>query len=468
MAENTDNSAPETNTEDNNKELNNETKIQVNRGPVSKPLPKLPAEEDDLIAASANIDDDIKDSQPAHQAVVGMQPKKSKKKLIIIIIVLLLIAGAAAAVYFLVLNKPKTTSKPGQTNATDSAPAVETKNSYLPENIAYAFKAKESDPYSVYYRPAAGGERKEALKLDAGKVVLDNDAQGPIVAFIADNVLYASTDSGKTYTKIYEKTGSEELISVRISFDFKRIGLSVLPEFGTATKTKVYSLDLNGKDKKTIAESDKAILLIGWNSDKNKVVYSTGCYACDGARDGYKITDFKENKTQDIVKNLNVKTFNYSVAVSTDMSKFVYSTGLEDNVSEGLGVTTLAPYVIKSVDLNSLAETTLATIGTKDEKNSNGTVKKRDIKLGFLTGSSTPFYIDGLTLNKLDAGKSSLIYQSDKNILDVDYVSDKNIIVSTGGATSDFLLSNYSLSDKKSTQIFSGDNNTLILGVTTK
>ncbi len=433
---------------------------------------KVGKEESILQAASEELTET--ETVDASRAVTaGVPSKKSHKKLILkLLIVVVVIGGLVAGGVF--LTKKTTPVPDGKTSTANvsTSPAKDAKAN-VPDTVAYAYRANNSDPYTIYYRSAVGGERTEVMKLERDEYASVSDVVGNVVVFGSDTKLYVSEDAGKTYSTVYTAASGEAINSVKVSADATKIAVATVPDFSNQSKGQVFSIDLDGKSKKTLFDDSSALYLIGWNNSKQKIAYWQGCYACDGGRTGWKLRDLKTKVVRDLVKDVDPKTYYYTAAISDDMSTLMYVQTTYDGAiqEEGLpGYYSAAPYIVKKADLGANnGGTTIATVGKKQETNSNGTDKIRRFSLGFLAGTNTGYYAEGNKINLVSTEGTSVLYQADADISAVHFASDKSVIVSTGELSSaDFLLSNYDLSAKKSVQIFQGDVNTSLFGITTK
>ena len=408
------------------------------------------------------------------------QKKKTHKlrKFFIILLVLLLIAGAGAGGWYLVFKK-KIFSKSGTPTATetketkvvtpDAKPVVA---DVSPSTVAYAFKTGSSEPYTLYYRPATGGDRVVVKKLDSNFNIMYHDVVKSSVVFGSDTMVYASTDAGKSYSVIYQTAGGGVITSLKLSSEGTRLAIGLIPNFGDNVKGKVISVDLKGKDSKDLFEADKyAIYTIGWSDVKQTFAYAEGCYACDGGRSALKLRDLKAKTAKDLVPGSNVKALGGAQAVSDDMTKLVYVESTYDpaiKVEGPFGYYSAAPYKVQLLDIETAKLTPLTTIGTKNEKNANGTEKLRQFYVGFLAGTNVPYYAEGNALFTVDGSKPNLELDANAQIFGVYFVTHMAIVSASGKSTDDFSLTHYNGSDKKITSVFTGDNNTVVLGVTTK
>ncbi len=453
-----------------------EDDIPESDSPAERPVaPRVGKEESILQAASEELTEAeaAEPDQPSRTVSVGTPIKKSHKKLLLSALAVVIIGGLVVGGLML-FRKPVKTPVVKTTESDVTSSSAQENRTYVPNTVAYAYRANTTDPYSVYYRPAAGGERKEVMKLERDEYTSVSDVVGNIVVFGSDTKLYVSDDAGKTYTNVYTAASGEAINSVKVSSDRTKVAVAVVPDFSNQSKGQVFSIDLNGKNKKTLFDDPSALYLIGWNNSKQKIAYWQGCYSCDGGRTGWKLRDLKSKAVRDLVKGVDPKTYYHQAAISDDMSTLMYVQSTYDaaiKVSDPPGYYSAAPYKVMKADLTTADNSgiDIATVGKKQEKNSNGTDKIRRFSLGFLAGTNDGYYAEGNKINLVSTEGTVVLYQADQDISAVHYASDKAVIVSTGDISSaDFLLSNYDLVAKKSTQIFQGDANTSVFGVSTK
>ncbi len=385
------------------------------------------------------------------------------KRLAIILLVLVVIS---TGVWWFVMRGSKSNTSSKSSNYGSQTQTTQTVNNYTPATVAYAFKG-DSTPYIIYWRPANGGDRTPVdQKLDTSETIVDSDVNGSNVVVASSKAIYVSTDSGKSYKAVVKLKANEQVTSVKFATDGKSIVYGDLPDAGG--KNTVKSMDLDGTGSKTVFTSNKAgVFIIGYNSAKQKIVYREGCYNCDGGADLPILRDIKANKTSNLMTGLTINEV-ADIAISSDFSSLVFAQSTENASApeQALGVFTGAPYAINTVDLRSLKTTKVTGFGTKGEKNTNGTLKARQVHVGFVAGTNSIYYTDDTKLYVVSAGKTSLVYEASKPLLFVPYVGKDVVIAGSGDQTADYTLTNYNISIKKSTTILSGDNNTILFGVT--
>ncbi len=393
------------------------------------------------------------------------KPKGGKKSIKILLIIIALAFAAVVAWWFFIKKDASNTANAPTPSSSQTSQLA----SYTPENVAYAFKAKDSDPYIAFIRPATGGERVAAKTLIASEPIMDSDVYGTNVVFVTSKSIYVSTDSGKTYTAVFDLAAGEQVTSVKFSTDGKTIAYGSLPD--KPRKNIVKTMDLTGKNTKDLFTSTQAgVFIHAYSSSKNKIAYQEGCYGCDGGPGSPVIRDLTTNKVAEPFKDVNVSSnIIQEVAVNSEFSSLIYlkstaNTAGDQAVSAFFG----APYTINTINLSDNKSLEVTSIGTKGEKASNGTLKTREVHVGFVAGTNTAYYSADKQLFTVKSGKPSLTFESTNNILLLPFVGTEEVIVGIGKDTSDYTLSNYNFASKKSIKIFQGDNNTVIFGVTTK
>lgn len=435
------------------------------------PTPKLSPDEVSLQDATRDLD---QQEQPIIGRPAGSVNKvKSHKKLWIFLIVVVLLVGFTTGAYVLLGKKEATPTKKAKT----PTPVVADmgSNTFTPDVVTYAYRGSESDPFTIYNRPAASGDRKEIIKIERDEYPNGINTVGGISGFtVAEKKLYLTTDGGKTYKSIVEIEDSYMLISAYISGDGRRVAYSTYQSSGESSSSKLYSVDLAGQNRKEITTaSDVAISLEGYNESKAKVAFSEGCYQCDGARSAYKLYDLKTNKSSNLYGDIAATTLADTLqasAVSSDMSTllFIEGTVQPGTATEGIGPLGTAPYKVQSRDLISGKTTLLETIGTKGEKNTNGTAMLRKFMVGFKAGSADPYYTEGMEIFEVVDGKPKEVYESATAINQVLFVSASSLVLATAKNDTDFDLINYNRTAKKPTLILEGDPGAILFGVTTK
>lgn len=423
---------------------------QPTNKPQTPPQESQSNDDEAVQAAASNLSE-----QEAQASTPPPKPKRSKKPLVIVLLLLVVVAIAAAGWWY---YQQQQTEEPAISQETTEE--AEVVPSYEPNTVAYAFRQSEDVPFALFWRSAAGGERTEVQKLNSKEVVQNYDVSGANIAFNTQDSIFVSTDSGASYTEIISLKAGEQVTSVKFNKDASKLGVALLPDIGG--KNKVTSYDLNGENPETIFTSDKsAVHLEGW--DASIVIFSEGCYNCDGPSVPFTYNtsskEFTEIKASDAADGVT------TITASADLSKVIIVNAPE--ATGGLG--TAPPYQIELMDVASGEKTLLTSIGQADEENPNGTEKTYTILTGFLAGTNDPYYTSDKQLYTVTGSEPSLVYESSKqNIVVAPYVSKDTLIIGIGDNNGEYVLSNYNVQNDELTNIYNGDANTTLLGVTTK
>jgi hypothetical protein len=397
---------------------------------------------------------------------------KSKMKLWIIGAVAALLIAGGLLWYFELREKDTTSPQANQNNNSDGSNSQTEQLQGLPDLVAYAHRDNDKDPYKLFTRPATGGDRTEVMTLPANMYISYYVVQGNQVAFVlepgenaADKLtIYYSSDAGKSYSKIYTSSSDiddnsgigEQVSSLVFSSDGKSLVIGLLPSI-IGGNNQVTEIALTGSNEtKTLFTSDKAgVFLQGYDRTKQRAVYFTGCYNCDGnvsnplfVRDG--------NGAESVLYESEVGFLN--VAVKSDFNSVVISEGTHDPAVEGLGETTKAPYTIFNLDIASKEKKTLGTISESNV-----------LDVGY--GATGDPYVATYKKVVSFAGKTSTLFETSSSIYygGVPFVGKDSVVVLIGSQTSaDFTLNYFKVGEAEPVKLLSGDGNTVILGVTQK
>lgn len=430
--------------------------------PLSGALPPTPNQEDELLKSAGEGLSEEETAPAATPTVAAPKKKRSPKKVLIFLLIIIVLAGVALALRMFVFKQKAAAPDKNGTTQTSEQQKKEQMISYDPDSVAYAFRAKEDEPYSIYLRPADGGDRTESMKLERDESVTYKDVVGQYVVFTTGKKAYASTNGGEKYEAVFSAKPGDEITSAKLSTDGKQFAVATADDQG---KGVARSYDLEGKNEKELVTSEKgAVFVHGFSAEKQQLVYSEGCYGCDGPRTAYKLYDIKGKSSKSILEEAKPENI-MDMSVSGSMGVIIYVAATPGGNGPGPGV---APYTVYTYSTKDGKTTKITTVGKADEKNPNGTEKFRSFTTGFLAGTDTPYYAEGTDVNIIENNKAALLYQATKPVLFVPYASKDTVVVGAGDTTADYALSSYSLKNKKDTPIFQGDNNTVILGVTTK
>lgn len=418
---------------------------------------------------------------PPDQAKVSGSKKRFSKKILLIIFVLVLLgAGATYAYLSMSKEKPATSTAP-KTTTTETAV-----KKAVPESVLYYSQAKTGEPYIIYSRPAAGGERKAVLTLskkvgDNYYSVGANDVRGQNVVFATDDGVYVSQDGGTTFKNVYPvdaaHTNNDKVVtSVHFSTDNKKVVFASIVGSSGTSKNIVRAMDLDGKNIADLHTFDAAgAFIYSFNSTKQELVYATGCYFCDGGPKPPRLMNTKSGADKELVTvDGNTEILN-NVSSNSDGSKLVYYLGAYNKAAEaevaGVGWQGAPPYKIMELDVATAKSTQAGTVGAANEKSSDGMFKMYQIRTGFTEETQQVFYTADAKLYVVSSAKPSLLFEATKNIWSVPYVSADDVFSSVDSSTNsngDYTFYRYVTSSKKSTSIYEGTSDTQVMGVTTK
>ncbi len=419
-------------------------------------------------ASAAMQADETIPASPEQPTTAPLKPKKSKKKLLVVLLVVVLLTAVGFGISKLLGKKDASdASATSQSDSGTAKPGADTSQSIEPDSVLYAFKDADANPFTLYTRPAVGGDRKESLKLNRDVYVLQHDTRGSNAAFATDDGLYVSRDNGKNYTNVLKLEAGEQVTGVRFANSGARLVYATTKDLKTSS---IKSVNLQGKDTQDVATVDAGgVLLYGWNDQKNKLFYSKGCANCDGSPSSYVIYDTKAKKETEVKLAIAATDYVQGVAISDDFTRILAVNATPDTSGETALAAGVAPYTIVSYDVAAGKATEAATVGEKGEKNPNGTLKVRTLMVGFFAGENKGYYTNDTSLYALKSGtEPSVYYTADKPLLQVLFVNSNVVIAGAGDNTGDYALAHYDVAKKKSSAIFQGDNNTVIIGVTTK
>ncbi|MGZ6005269.1 MAG: hypothetical protein ACXWLH_03900 [Candidatus Saccharimonadales bacterium] len=421
---------------------------------------------------SAAHEETISESEPP-AAGTTISPKKDftppkkrhgKKPLLVLFLLAIIAAGGYLGWTKYFKKSNLSTSSTSSANSQQSSGP----NTFVPVSVAYAFRTSTNVPYKVYTRQAeGGGQHTEAnLKLATSETIDFSDTNGLKVVIATDKAIYSSTDGGKTYKLIVKLDIGNNLSSLKISVEGDSIIYSLISSADTSSDVRTVNLD-GGSNKSMFVAKAATISVIAYSSAKQSIVYRQGGFG--DMPSALPVLRDRKGKVTDLIKDITPYELQ-DISVSHDYSTLVYAQAVEnpDGPIEGLGKFTAAPYTINSINLTTFKLEQLTTFGTKDEKNPNGTFKSRDVKVGFMAGTNTPYYTDDGKLYEVENGESTKVYEVANKILYLPFVGKDMIIAGYGNQTSDYFLDSYNVSTKKSANIYSGDDNTIIFGVTTK
>jgi uncharacterized membrane protein len=386
------------------------------------------------------------------------QPKKSKKKIVLLILLLLVLVGGAAAAYFLYLKKDTpapaaqtTNQKPQETvEATGPQALIYNGDNTSPSLLLSSLSLTEKTPKTYDTKDFSQVAQSDVLNEKVAVVAYPQEKQTQYGVFYSE-------DNGVSFTKVYETKPAtagqmeDQITSIKFSSDGKSLAMGLLPS--STSKNVVTELNLKDKTTNTLFTADTAGLFIA-GYDGKQVIYTKGCYNCDGGLYNtiysYNVSAKKESA---IIKAPTASTLQ-DINLNPDFSQLSY---LETGTTEGeVGPNPAGPYIVKTHTLASNKSVTVKTFGEKD--------KEIFVDLGYMPNGSL-YYAADKTVYSLRGTEATDLFTTTKTLNGVHYVSDKVVIASIGDYQA-FTVNKYDTEKKELSDILKGTEKTDIVGIT--
>lgn len=394
--------------------------------------------------------------------------KKSKKPLIATLVVLVVFIAAGIGSWFWWSNQQTLTDNK---NATDQPANSSQQKLSEPNTVAYSYGTSDlQTPRDLFWRPASGGEKQNS----SSKAYVDQSriyGNQVIVSTYASpgaempTILY-SKDGGKSYTTIFtgKKAASDsglgdQITGIQFSSDGKSVIFALLPDNAKNT-VKQISFDKPNEITDLMTSESRGVFLLGYNVKTKKLVFTEGCYNCDG---NFSPTVYAyDTGVKQRTTLIDGKDKHLSVIANKSATKLLVTAPTVDKnkTTEDafLGYYVGAPYTLNIFDLESTKSEDLATVGSEAEN--------KFVRGGFMSDDVTPYYYVGNQLFMLGKNSPSLLYEAGKPVHEVFYASLETVYVSTG-TYENFALNRFNIKAQKSTQLLTGDDvTTRIFGVT--
>lgn len=411
------------------------------------------------------------------------EPKGTSRKGLIILLVLLGIlslgGGSAFAYYMVTTNKPK----PAVANVTSPSPSA-TPKSVVADAVLYQTTvpgknvgACSTAAATLYRQPLSGDKATKVLDVPDYQEITQQDSYKNQVVIVTDatcasktgsQILY-STDSGNTFSKLYENPSKDDAIT---SIKFDSYGKSVAFGYlasGTVEAT-VKQLDVSSKATQDLLTASKAgVYIKGFNFADSRIYFVEGCYGCDASSDAVLSVYDTQKRT---------------VATLYEEDTVSYDTHFNKNFSKGIKIRTVSTTTTNtkgSDNVNYVIDEFDTTNGTMNPLTTSELtgVPPLSIAAGY-TDDGMVYYVKEKNLNVIDSNKKSSVLLTSVNpivsVYDIskDSVIYKNIYTDDGsqGAKTDVYTDRvilYDIKTKKSTPIVTfKDRQSVILGITWK
>lgn len=197
----------------------------------------------------------------------------------------------------------------------------------------FAKRDAAANKSEIYRRPAGGDISEKVLEVP-GLVERNKYSRlGTNVAFSVGGEVYASSNKGVSFAKIYTAPVQEEITSLRFSKQKPYIALAVTRVYGSGAGTnagnQVLSMKVDGSEQKELFTSpDVGVFIKDWSIDEGKVLYQSGCNRCDQASRVSAMYDTKTKKITKLAAQDGDAVGN--LAMSDKATKIIYSEALHD------------------------------------------------------------------------------------------------------------------------------------------
>lgn len=398
-----------------------------------------------------------------------VEPKSTSRKSLVILLILLSIlslgGGSAFAYYTLQANKPQPVVKVVTTPTPLPAPKPLVADALLYETSVPGKNVGTcSTSTSTLYRQPISGEAA-AKVLDVPdyqeithqivrnkQVVIET---GATCASKAGSQLWISSDSGNTFTKLYElPSKSDSVTSINFSNDSKSIVIGAL---SNASKTNtIQTIDITTKKVTDLFTLNKeGVYLLGYDVKNQKIYYYTSpCFGCDAG-------SYETAWAYDLAKKTETKLFDadkdsiiYNLSMSSDLSKILrlQYTG----TTSPKGDYTVDEYTVTTNKVSPVAKFTKTTANSQAH---SGYTNDGDIYYSFdkslysvSTKTNTP----------------SLIMTPTNTLANVFYADKNKVIVELGDNTVSAQVVLYNIGDKSTSKLLDYKYPSSISGVVLK
>lgn len=304
---------------------------------------------------------------PAHSAA------RKKPVLLAICVALAIILIVGLPLLFMMYGKSTPNDHETHSSEQQSKAAIFSQ----PENLVYARGDGKDAPYTLYAKSVTSDTQTEAMTLPSGvsftgypgSVIHGNQvAIATTDAATTQDSIYYSTDSGKSYKKIYTGGQGAQITSLAFASNGKALAMGLNPSLTSGNQVTELSLN-DDHSTKTLFKIDEAgVFLKGYDQEKQEVIYFSGCYNCDGnmARD-LRLYDIAAKKQETLYSAANRID---GLAINADFTKILVAEGtLSQATNEQPYDLTKAPYVLASLDIANKTKETVITIdgGTLQE-----------------------------------------------------------------------------------------------------
>lgn len=361
--------------------------------------------------------------QPLEQPVRSSSGKKPLLIAVGILLAVALIVGLALA--WLMMN-----SKSTPDNHTTHTSEQQTKATVFsqPENLVYARGDGKDAPYALYAKSVTSNDQVEAMTLPSnvhftgypGNAIYGNQvALATTDTVTRQDSIYFSSDGGKNYKKIYTGGQDGQITSLAFASNGKSIVIGLNPSPTSGNQVTEISLEGDHQTKALFRIDEAGVFLKGYDQEKQKVVYFSGCYNCDGgAMKDLRLYDIINKKQETLYSAANMID---GLAINHDFTKILIAEGTLSPATDSQPfASTKAPYLISSLDISNKTKETVMTID-------GGTLKE----VGY-TPAGKPYALTNKRAVSIADGKLTTIFETTETIspsVTSSFVGDNNAVV---------------------------------------
>lgn len=397
------------------------------------------------------------------------KPKWYKNKKILLLLGFVIITGSALSWYYLsrnseIVDVQRSTTKQTQPQTKPQAPKpYGLIYSTTVETLSQAVCGNAID--TVFLKGLQDGRSSEALEMKNNNYVSEFEVYGQKVLIVTAQgcgnkdgpIVWYSEDSGETYTKVFEQKPTAEdqwdqITSAKFSSDGSHAVIAYLPYNSDSNTVK--EIDLAAKTATDLFTVDTSgVFIKGYDSDSNQILYTSGCYNCDGNREGilYRRDTSETDGAESIVFDIS-EGFTEQIVPSSELDKvlvlrcvFTDSSGQNSSLS------------VEEFDQASNEFSKLVDIG-----------EYTPVTIGYAPQDGAAYYSKGGSVYFIDPdGEDTAQFTSSSQIYDVHVLSKENVIVSTG-TFDNFRVIEYTVSSNSTSTLLEGDDSTNVIGVTRK
>lgn len=391
--------------------------------PQTQPQPEKPTPEN-----TTNTETEQQVSIPPEMPLQIKEKKKLKKPLIISLLAALLLIGGASVWYFVIrdTSTPASDNSNSQSNTSNSQ-TDEPAHTGMAEFLLYT---ENVSGLSAQRMTLSDTSVDNSGELTGGTFVINSQVSGDNALIhtssSAGEQVWVSTDKGKSFKKIFQgepggdSSMGDQVTSAVFANDGASLLLAVLSGDRVNTVKEFNLSDATSKDLFTVDKD--GVFLYGYDKSAKYVYYDTGCYNCDGFRQGTLLRQTVDSDAAavEIYSLADNSLASTSLTMSKDLKKAILVSATVNTEEIGFK----APYEVVEVDVATKTATTLKKVDD---------AAVTYVGAGY-TSEGKAYYYQGNSLKLING--DTLLMELGQPIKDVHFVSEHSIIVSAGDYSS--------------------------------